>query len=120
MLVNNNVNPAGKVVAIKLTTGEEIIARCMSDANHDSIIVKRPLSLVLASMPDSEEQGMIVFTPWMLGIEDDTQVKLMKSSIIFMAPARKDAETQYIEATGDVEHPAPRGVMNNTVARGRR
>ncbi len=86
------------VQTIKLSTGEEIIATVVSSGEH-VLTVKRPLALVLADMPGNPAQTQVMFTPWMLGVSETTEVDIDAKHIIARGPARKDAADQYATAT---------------------
>lgn len=86
------------VQTIKLTTGEEIIAKVMN-TGADWINVVRPLTLVLAEVPGNPAQTQVMFTPWMLGVAEDQQISIDRNHVIATGPARNDARTQYLAAT---------------------
>lgn len=84
------------VVAIKLTTGEEIIARKLGqDAN--AIRISRPLAMVMAENPENPQQTRVMFTPWMVAAGKEV-FAIDASHIIAMVPARDDAAEQYEQA----------------------
>ncbi len=94
-----------QVGILKLVTGEEVIARVAYD-NYPAgaVRVKNPLAMVM--MPsDDGNQGMVAFAPWMLGVDEDTEIAIEPSKIIALAPARTDAASQYSQAVGE-EHVA--------------
>lgn len=118
MLVSKSINYTGRVVALKLVTGEEIIAR-VTDDTDTNLVLKRPLSMVMMAGEEDESQGSVAFAPWMLAIPDDALVSLSKSSIVYVHEARKDAAEQWVTAVGDYE--GPRGAtMEVAASRGRR
>lgn len=88
-----------KVVAIKLVTGEEVIARRLSD-DDGHIIVSRPLAMVMAENPDNPSQTRVMFTPWMVAAGKDV-VTIKNQHIIAVVPAREDAADQYEQAIAD-------------------
>lgn len=90
----------GRIIAAKLTNGEEIIARVV-DESETAYTFKRPLILVMTAMPGMDSQGQVAFAPWMLGIDEETLINLPKDRILFLAAARKDADEQYQAATQD-------------------
>lgn len=91
----------GKVGILKLVTGEEIIARIPEDNYPTGAVkVKNPLAMVM--MPsDDGNQGMVAFAPWMLGVDEDTEIAIEPSKIIALASARVDAASQYSQAVGE-------------------
>lgn len=86
------------IQTLKLSTGEEIIAR-VQNAGEYVITVVRPLALVLAEVPGNPQQTQVMFTPWMLGVSDEAVVDLDAKHVIARGPARKDAAEQYVAAT---------------------
>lgn len=90
--------PNADIQTIKLSTGEEIIAKVMDTAKA-GLIVRRPLALVLAENPANPAQTQVMFTPWMLGVEGEQDVTIDSRHILARGPARKDAADQYVAAT---------------------
>lgn len=84
------------IVAIKLITGEELIARKLSDSG-DTITISRPLSMIMAENPDNPSQTRVMFTPWMVAAGKETLV-LKNQHIMAMCLAREDAAEQYEQA----------------------
>lgn len=112
----------GKVGVLKLITGEEIIARIPEDNHpHGSVQVKNPLAMVMMPSDDST-QGMVAFAPWMLGVDEDTNISIDSSKIIAIAEARVDAASQYSQAVGEEVQATPRvsQIQSNMGRRGGR
>jgi len=84
------------VVAIKLVTGEEVIARKLSEEN-DGIRIARPLAMVMAENPENPSQTRVMFTPWMVAAGKE-MMTIKTIHIIAMVPARDDAAEQYEQA----------------------
>jgi len=81
----------GDVVSIKLSSGEEMIARLEAeDSNH--VTVKKPLMLM------ATEQGM-GFAPYMFTVNPESKIKLKINSIICIVKSAKDAADMYIKQT---------------------
>jgi hypothetical protein len=100
MLVENNFT--NKIVVLKLTTGEEVIARSRNYNSDGSIEIKNPLSMVM--VPNEEgNQGMVAFAPWMLALDDDQIVTIGKQNYLCLFTARADAADQYKRAIGEPE-----------------
>jgi hypothetical protein len=92
---------AQAVVAIKLVTGEEIMARLVSDEDAH-VIVKSPLSMILADNPDAPDQTRVMFTPWMVSAGKET-VTIKNTHVVALTTAREDAAAQYNQALGTDE-----------------
>jgi hypothetical protein len=86
-----------KIVAIKFVSGEEIIAECVDYEQSNTVIIKRPLSLVMVTNKENS-RAQVNFAPWILSINDDQIVKLHVEKIMFIAEAKKDAARQYMDA----------------------
>lgn len=81
----------GDTVSVKLGTGEEVIARMVSE-DKDHLTVSKPMILV------ATEQG-VGFAPFMFTISPETQVKIRLNNIICVVKAAKDAADLYIKQT---------------------
>jgi glycine cleavage system H lipoate-binding protein len=83
----------GDVVSIKLSSGEEMIAR-FEDENEDVVTVAKPYILIAA-------QNGMALAPYMFTIAPDTKVKLKINNVICIVKSAKDASDMYIkQSTG--------------------
>jgi glycine cleavage system H lipoate-binding protein len=83
----------GDVVSIKLSSGEEMIAR-FEDENDDVVTVAKPYILIAA-------QNGMALAPYMFTIAPDTKVKLKINNVICIVKSAKDASDMYIkQSTG--------------------
>jgi hypothetical protein len=80
----------GDIVSIKLSNGEEIIARMEEDA-ADYVRLSKPKSVTLGA----QGLGMI---PFMFLADDDT-ISIKQQHILVIAPSKKDAADQYLQGT---------------------
>lgn len=80
----------GDVVSIKLTNGDELIARLESET-VDEVKISKPLLVTIST----QGLGMI---HWIFLGDRDT-VTLSKPHILAMVPSKKDAADQYIQST---------------------
>jgi hypothetical protein len=119
MLVENHVDLSGRIIAVKLTTGEELVARCMDDNADVSVLsLRRPVSLVMSHDAETD-QAMVAFAPWMLALPDDAIVRIGRSRVVYAGEARRDVTEQYKEAVNDIA-PMSGAVQDNVASRGRR
>ena len=81
----------GDTVSIKLSSGEEIVARLEAESG-DKITVVKPLMLVV------QQQGMGL-APYMFTVKHDNKFTLNMQNIICVAKTDKDMASQYIEKT---------------------
>ena len=83
----------GYVVSIKLSSGEEMIARLDSE-NDTNVIVSKPYILIAA-------QNGMALAPYMFTVTPDTKIKLKINNIICVVKSAKDASDMYIkQSTG--------------------
>jgi len=80
----------GDTVSIKLSSGEEMIAR-LEEETDTKTIVHKPLMLT------ATEKGMGL-APYMFTVSD-AKFKLNNSSIICIAKTEKSMSTKYVEST---------------------
>jgi hypothetical protein len=93
-----------EVIAAKLITGEEVIARIL-EINADHFVLTLPMTLVM--MQAQNGQGVIGMAPFMVGPAEGTKLKIEYSKIVAYAKARSDAAGQYIQATSKIAVPQP-------------
>jgi hypothetical protein len=113
MLVSKKPNLNGKIVAAKLISGEEIMAKLIS-VDDGCVKLNRPVSYVMGVNPDNSEQAEVMFSPWMLGIEFDTTVELDVKHILFMGESSEDATTKYKAVMYDNQPAAKETVITTT------
>jgi len=83
----------GDVISIKLSSGEEMIARLDSE-NDTNVIVSKPYILIAA-------QNGMALAPYMFTVTPDTKIKLKINNIICVVKSAKDASDMYIkQSTG--------------------
>jgi hypothetical protein len=102
MLVEKETNFENKIIAVKLISGDELLARCVLDDHNKKtklLKVKQPLSLSVGN-PRTNEQGMtrVMFTPWMLSLGPDAVITLKTDHILFLSEAGQNASQQYENA----------------------
>ena len=85
---------SGETVTIKLTTGEELIARFDEEQDGD-IITSKPVVLA----PGAQGIGMV---PWIMSAEPD-KVRINKENILTYATTQKEIADKYIEMTSSIK-----------------
>jgi hypothetical protein len=94
MLIDKGVT-AGEVVTIKLTSGEELVAKLDSETpTHYKLA--RPL--VLSMGPQGV--GMV---PYLFTVSQDKIIDLNKSTVTVCVPTMKEAADQYIQSTTGIK-----------------
>lgn len=79
------------VVSLKLTSGEEIVARLV-DETTTNVTLSKPLSLTAT-------QTGIGLAPFMFTIEQDSKIKVNSTAIIAITKTQKETASQYLEST---------------------
>lgn len=85
----------GDVVTIKLTSGEEIIARFEEDS-VDGIKVSKPMVLSMSQ----QGVGMI---PYLFTVNPNNTIKFNHSSVAVVASTDEDFGKRYMEATTGIK-----------------
>ena len=102
MLVEKEVNFEGKIVAVKMISGDELLARCVQDEHSKKskiLKVKQPLSLTIGN-PRQTEDGVtrVTFTPWMLSLGPEEIITIKSDHVLFLAEAGENAIMKYEKA----------------------
>lgn len=82
---------ANDVVSIKLTSGEEIVARLVEESTN-TVTLSKPLSLTAT-------QTGIGLAPFMFTIDQDSKIKVNNTAIIAITKTQKETASQYLEST---------------------
>lgn len=94
MLIDKGIT-AGEVVTIKLTSGEELVAKLVEDTTMYYKLSK-PLVLTMGS------QG-IGMVPYLFTVSPDKDIMLNKSTITVIVPTDKNAADQYLQSTSGIK-----------------
>ena len=81
----------GDTVSIKLSSGEEMVARLESET-ETKVTVYKPLMLV------AQQQGMGL-APYMFTVKHDNKFNLNMQNIICIAKTEKEMASKYMEST---------------------
>tara|TARA_B100000497_G_C7334882_1_gene221054 strand:+ start:165 stop:458 length:294 start_codon:yes stop_codon:yes gene_type:complete len=79
------------IITIKLSTGEEIIAKYVEDTDA-SLVVER--ATTMAANP----QGGLGLVPWMMSAMPE-KISLNRASVLAYAPTVKEIADKFVEAT---------------------
>ena len=90
MLINKGVSH-GDIVTIKLTSGEELVAKLVDD-NPMQIKIARPWVLTMG------QQG-IGMVPYLFTVDPDKNISMNRSTITVLETTEESAAKQYIKAT---------------------
>lgn len=94
MLIDKGLS-TGEIVTIKLTSGEELIARLIEESN-DYYKVSKPM--VVATTPKG-----LGLMPYAITVDLDKDLKLSKNNINIIDLTNKDFTNQYIELTTNLK-----------------
>lgn len=90
MLIDKGVT-VGEVVTLKLTSGEELVAKLVEDAVS---YYKLSKPLVIGHTPQGP--GLM---PYLFTVSPDKEIKLMKTAITVVEATDKQFADQYIQST---------------------
>ena len=85
---------SGETVTIKLTTGEELIAR-FDEEQDGNIVANKPVVLAPGA---GRRIGMV---PWIMSAEPD-KVRINKENILTYTTTQKEIADKYIEMTSSI------------------
>jgi hypothetical protein len=102
MLIENKLKD-GDIMAAKLITGEEIVAKVVKIDDHNVQITK-PLMITLISGPGMS-QPAVAPVPWILAVPDDAVLTLSRDRFLFLTRARNEIISSYTRATTGLEIP---------------
>ncbi len=90
MLIDKGV-VEGEVVTIKLTSGEELVAKLVEDG---PLFLKLSKPLVLSMSPQGV--GMV---PYLFTVSPDKEIKVNKSTVVVLEASDKQFADQYLQGT---------------------
>lgn len=79
------------VISIKLTSGEELVAKLVSE-DTSVVTISKPLSLT------ATQQGMGL-TPFMFTVDPETKFKINQTSIVCIVKTLEEMASNYIQST---------------------
>jgi len=83
------------IITIKLTTGEELIAKFIEDSETE-LVVER--ATTMAANP----QGGLGLVPWMMSAMPD-KISLNKSTVLAYTQTVKEIADKFVEATTNIQ-----------------
>lgn len=103
MLIEKQQYTSNDVVSIRLTTGEEILAKIVEETAF-SITISKPVLVQIQMI--SEKQAGIGFAPLMVTVDEGAQLTIPMSSILIRpVKSRSDISAQYIKMTTGLDVP---------------
>jgi hypothetical protein len=95
----------GEINTIKLTSGEEVVAKIMN-IEDGMMVIKQPVSI-----GPNPQGGPPMLMPSMFTAEMNKDVILYASAISMVAPTREDVKVAYIKATTGIDVPAKKSII---------
>ena len=90
MLIDKGVT-VGEVVTLKLTSGEEIVAK-LTEEKDSYYKLSRPMVIAMGA----KGPGLM---PYLFTVSPDKEIKLQKSTVTVAEPTDKQFADQFIEST---------------------
>lgn len=91
-----NLRPeVGKIIVLKLVSGEEIVAKLMED-NRMVIFIQSPVSVGL------DQTGRVAMMPFMVSLKDKAKLPITMANVIIYAEAREEMANAYIKHTTNI------------------
>lgn len=89
------------IVAIKLSTGEEIMGKVVSE-DPGSVFLQKPATIALMSPDGTADNATTVFVPFMLGIDGTTKLKIEMRNIVAIGKSGEKMSNKYLQNTSDL------------------
>jgi hypothetical protein len=87
----------------KLSTGEEVIARVMSE-DEKEFVIEKPLQMAMG-------QRGLQFAPFMMMVDPDKKLGLKKDKVVADGPPVKEIEGQYESITTGIALPQKSSII---------
>lgn len=100
MLIEQKIEK-GTVVAVKLTSGDEIVGK-IERINATELVISKPIAIGLS------QQG-VGFAPFMLSAAEDVSLTFKLEQVITYVQAREEIKNAYIQSTSSI---TPAGLGN--------
>lgn len=112
MLIEKPIQP-NEVVCLKLSNGDEIIAKLV-ERNDNAVVVSKPLLMILSADPQSGRPGVQMAPFFMLGADKDSKFPINNAHVMCMMLANTEAKAGYTQNTTGLAIPTA-GTVNKLV-----
>lgn len=109
MLIPKLIEP-GKIVSIKMSNGDELIAK-LTEISGTVVKISKPMLIMLAPDPATGHPGVQMAPFWMIGADPEQPFPVSHSHIQCMVLANQHASANYIKSTTGLEIPTSRSGM---------
>ena len=93
----------GEINTIKLTSGEEVVAKIVKIADG-MLVIKQPVSIA----PGPQNMQLV---PSMFTADLDQEVIMYATAIAMIAPTRGEIKASYIKATSGIDVPPEKKIL---------
>lgn len=109
MLIKKNVEK-GSIVAMKLVTGDEIIAKVVAyNVGANTLTISKPIAVGMAT------NGTVAFIPYMLGSPEDAEITFNMNHVVTHVNARDELKNAYIQNTTGIVTAGPGSVPDGLI-----
>lgn len=109
MLVQNNDLKKNDILAGKLVSGEEIVAKVV-EINNTTVKITKPLAISLMQHP-SHREPVVAPVPWTLATPDDAILEMNRNHFLFITKARPEILNSYMQATTGLQLPGKGSII---------
>jgi hypothetical protein len=85
----------GDTVSLKLSSGEEIVAR-LEEETATKFVLSKPMVLIM------QQQGLGL-APYMFSVNPDTKFNILASTVSCVAKTESDISKQYLASTSNIQ-----------------
>jgi len=86
------------VCTIKMSTGEEVIAK-ITASNDSSITISKPLVLQVGVDPSTNQPVLQMLPSFLFSAQRDAKLNINLNHVITIAPSEENAKNSYISST---------------------
>jgi len=104
MLIENKPT-TNDVVCIKLSNGDELIAK-IADQNPQTLFVTKPMLMILSQDPRTGQPGVQMAPFWIMGADSSVKFPISQNHVVCMVKANADATKNYISQTSGIAIPS--------------
>ena len=90
-----------KIIALKLTSGEEIIAR-LEEHDEETLTLDRPMTLGIGASPEDPRRPVIQMMPWLVSNQDGN-CKVNRSHVVAQIIPHAELEKGYLTQTSGIQ-----------------
>jgi len=112
MLIEKPIQP-NEVVCVKLSNGDEIIAKLV-ERTEKTVVLSKPLLMILSADPQTGRPGVQMAPFFMLGADKEGKFPINYAHVMCMVLANSEAKSGYTQNTTGIAIPTA-GTVNKLV-----